>query len=236
MKITIGRLGAVLLLSSMLPLAPLGAQDTARDAIAQDTLRAVEVGAVDVRPAFVDAAEVARLVGSEYPRALNEGGVGGEAVVRFLVDVLGRPQVPRLLHSSGNAELDSAAMRVAAGVRLTPARWFGGPYPVWVELPVKFVSPNAPADTAKAPPREFAKGGIEELPELRNRSEVSRSIGRLYPKEMLSRRIGGSVTVRFRVSPEGVPEAARIERASRPDFVEPAAHVVRAMRFRPARV
>ena len=215
-----------------------GAQEAEPGFTPADTLRAVEVSVVDVRPAFVDAAEVTRMVEAHYPPALKDGGVGGKVVVRLLVDVQGHPRLARVHESAGNAELDSAAMRVAAAARLTPARWAGGPYPVWLELPVSFVSPNAPSDTVKAAerPRVAPKDTVEELPELANRSEVGRLIGRQYPREMRDAGMQGSVTVRFRVSAQGIPESPRVDRASRPEFVEPAVRVVRMMRFRPARV
>jgi TonB family protein len=108
---------------------------------------------------------------------------------------------------------------------------------VWLEVPVTFVSPNAPSDTVKPErPRAAQADTVEEAPELFNRNDVVRTIGREYPRDMRDAGVHGSVTVRFRISAMGIPDAPRVDRASRPEFVEPAIRVVHRMRFHPARV
>jgi TonB family protein len=229
-------LAALLLVPGLLSAEAARAQESA-DPAAIDTLRAVEVSAVEVQPRFVNAAAVARAVEAQYPAALRDGGVGGKPVVRVLVDVRGLPRLPRVDESSGNAELDSAAVRVVAGARFRPGRWAGRPYPVWLEVPVTFVSPKAPSDTVKAVRPSFDDlAGTEELPELSNRNYVTSVINRNYPPQMRMAGVSGNVTARFRLNTDGRPGMVRIERASRPEFVVAAVLVVEAMRFRPARV
>jgi protein TonB len=49
----------------------------------------------------------------DYPRALGDAGIGGTVTMRFIVGVDGRISNCRVIHSSGNAELDETTCRLA---------------------------------------------------------------------------------------------------------------------------
>lgn len=98
---------------------------------------------------------------------------------------------------------------------------------------------NPPPAPGAAPAEgTYELSRVEEQPMLANRSDVSRLLQRSYPPEMRSRGETGIVTLRFRIQTDGRVDSASvmIEHASSPEFTEPAARVVRAMRFRPARI
>lgn len=59
----------------------------------------------------------------DYPPALGDAGIGGTVTMRFVVGVDGRISNCRVIHSSGNAELDEITCRLAEQrYRYRPAR------------------------------------------------------------------------------------------------------------------
>jgi TonB family protein len=200
-----------------------------------DTLRAMEMSAVDERPSLADRAEVARTLEALYPTSLRDSGVSGTATVRLVVDARGRPLAPRLAEASGHAELDSAALRAVEGMRFVPARRGGEPQPVWVTLPVSFVA-TPPADAAAPDSGLYEMNEVEDLPRLLNRADVARTIARVYPPLLRDRGQTGDATITFIVDEEGRPGRIEVERASQPEFASAAREVAAAMRFQPARV
>lgn len=89
-------------------------------------------------PELLDPARVAQLLEEHYPPLLREAGIGGEVLVWFLIDSQGDIEDARVDESSGSAELDEAALRVARAMRFSPARHEGQPVPVWVAMPIVF--------------------------------------------------------------------------------------------------
>lgn len=81
---------------------------------------------------------------------------------------------------------------------------------------------------------------IETSPELLNRDEVTAELSRRYPRELRSMELGGSVTLRFRVLPDGRVDPFTIEpvRTTVPidqeEAEDAAALVAEVFRFRPA--
>lgn len=91
-----------------------------------------------VAPEVLNLDEVARSRDHEYPQALRERGVGGTARVFILLDDDGRMLKTVLDRSSGNDDLDAAALRVAASYRFSPAMRNGRKVAVWLSIPVRF--------------------------------------------------------------------------------------------------
>ncbi|HET9985752.1 MAG TPA: energy transducer TonB [Longimicrobiales bacterium] len=93
-----------------------------------------------VRPELKNRAEVARALERFYPPLLRDAGVGGTAVVWFLIDEDGRVVKTQLKASSGHDTLDRAALDVGNLMRFTPALNRDQRVKVWIELPVLFTA------------------------------------------------------------------------------------------------
>jgi protein TonB len=92
----------------------------------------------EVAPELRNGAEVQRVLEREYPAMLRDAGVGGTVVVHFFIDEQGVVQNQRVAESSGQAQLDQAALRAASQFRFTPAMNRDTAVPVWVAIPVTF--------------------------------------------------------------------------------------------------
>ncbi|HSM05015.1 MAG TPA: energy transducer TonB, partial [Longimicrobiales bacterium] len=73
-----------------------------------------------------------------YPALLRDAGIGGTTNVWFFINAQGELEDMRIQKSSGHDALDEAALRVAAGIRFTPALNREEPVPVWVAFPITF--------------------------------------------------------------------------------------------------
>lgn len=74
----------------------------------------------------------------EYPDRARQLGVAGKVNLRVLVNEQGRVEQVRLLNSSNNALLDSAAVSIAYSFVFSPALMGDKPVKVWVNLPIEF--------------------------------------------------------------------------------------------------
>ncbi len=207
-----------------------------------DTLKAVEMSAVERRPSFVDRAEVARLVEASYPGDLRDARIAGTVTVRLVVDARGRPLAPRVAEPSGNEQIDRAGVEAVRGMRFVPAELGGAPHPVWVNLPVAFVPPDidlvegatpdqvqAWADSARA----LAPSEVEEPAQATNPAEAMR-ITREAGRELKERRIAN---VWFVVDGNGVTSRGRLTQSAGDARLDAAAlRIVRRLRFTPARL
>ena len=90
------------------------------------------------RPEIKNREWVARMLEKEYPPQLREQRVGGRAMVWFFMDADGRVRKTQLSESTGNLELDRAALRVAAYMEFTPAYNKDKRVPVWISVPITF--------------------------------------------------------------------------------------------------
>jgi TonB family protein len=90
------------------------------------------------RPRLRNSRTVQDEMGRRYPAHMRRMGVGGTVRVWAFVDERGRVTRRRLAETSGNCELDRAAMDVARVMRFTPATRDGRAVAVWVALPVTF--------------------------------------------------------------------------------------------------
>ena len=82
----------------------------------------------------------------EYPRALLAKKVQGNVLLRLHIDSAGKldPDSTRIIESSGQPELDSAALRGVPKLRFQPATKKGVPLRASFLFPVFFRAPGAP--------------------------------------------------------------------------------------------
>lgn len=93
---------------------------------------------MDVAPRLLNAREIQRALQAQYPPLLRDAGIGGVARVWFHIDARGRVVERRLHESSGYAELDRAALRVAERMEFAPALNRDRRVPVWVSMEIRF--------------------------------------------------------------------------------------------------
>ena len=91
-----------------------------------------------VAPVLRNREEVARALRANYPAVLAQAGVGGTAILWFLIDEEGRVLDAEVKESSGQPMLDRAALDVARIMRFSPALNRDRKVRVWVQLPVEF--------------------------------------------------------------------------------------------------
>ncbi len=88
-----------------------------------------------------------------YPRAEEEAGIQGTTTLRFTITEKGEVRDETVAQSSGNADLDDAALRCARSWRYIPAAQNGKPVAVPWEVSVgwKMLEPSPPATPPPAP-------------------------------------------------------------------------------------
>lgn len=104
----------------------------------------MEIGAPlvlsDSFPVLANPQEVAPMLLLAYPPNLRDRGIGGRAVLVLRVDEAGDVSHVVVWESSGNDQLDAAAMGVARQLRFVPAVNSGCRHPGWVRIPLGFES------------------------------------------------------------------------------------------------
>ena len=91
-----------------------------------------------VRPEILNTDEIVRELIRQYPPILRDAGIGGTVVVNFFIDTNGRVGNKVIDKSSGHAQLDDAALKVAETYRFRPAQNRDQVVPVWVTFPITF--------------------------------------------------------------------------------------------------
>jgi len=91
-----------------------------------------------IRPEIRNRTEVQGALMREYPVTLRDSGIGGTVVLWLYLSDEGVVLDRRLSRSSGQAQLDEAALRVATTLRFTPAVRRTEPVAVWIEVPITF--------------------------------------------------------------------------------------------------
>ena len=91
-----------------------------------------------VRPEIRNRSAVIQAMERGYPPILRDAGIGGQVLVWFFINEQGRVVDNRIANSSGNAQLDEAALRVASVYEFTPALNRDQVVPVWVQIPITF--------------------------------------------------------------------------------------------------
>jgi protein TonB len=97
--------------------------------------------AAPAAPKTVTASQLGYLVPPNpiYPARARRAGEQGNAVVRVLVDVTGRPAQVSLQTSSGHPELDQSALSAVRAAQFRPYAEGGLAQAVWVLVPINFV-------------------------------------------------------------------------------------------------
>lgn len=96
-------------------------------------------------PQVLNRSETLAAMEREYPAVLRAAGETATVMVLFYVDQEGRNLEQRLDVTSGNADFDAAALRVAQVFEFRPAYALFAPDDVWVSLPITFQSEQCPA-------------------------------------------------------------------------------------------
>lgn len=144
--------GAVMVLVALLipgPIFSAPGQEVARvpsgetaPRMSEDALQILRAGPVFTpftrAPALRNGTEVNAAILREYPTRLRTLGVEGKVLLYFLIDGQGQVREARVARSSGRAEFDEAALRVARVFAFSPALRQDHPTPVWIALPVTF--------------------------------------------------------------------------------------------------
>ena len=91
-----------------------------------------------VRPEIRNRSAVIQAMERGYPPILRDAGIGGQVLVWFFINEQGRVIDNRVANSSGNAQLDEAALRVASIYEFTPALNRDQVVSVWVQIPITF--------------------------------------------------------------------------------------------------
>jgi periplasmic protein TonB len=97
--------------------------------------------AAPAAPKTVSASQLGYLVPPNpiYPARARKAGEQGNAVVRVLIDVTGRPAQVSLQTSSGHPELDQSALSAVRAAQFRPYAEGGLTQAVWVLVPINFV-------------------------------------------------------------------------------------------------
>jgi TonB family protein len=91
-----------------------------------------------VWPEIINRPEVVAALMREYPAALRDAGVEGTVEIWFFISEQGRVEDTRISRTSGQAQFDDAALRVADVFRFTSAMNRGDPAAVWIQVPITF--------------------------------------------------------------------------------------------------
>ncbi len=98
-----------------------------------------------VRPEIINRSEVQADLMRGYPPILRNAGIGGQVVVWFFISETGQVLDRRVFQSSGYAQLDEAALKVADVFRFAPALNLDRIVQVWIRFPIKFqIGSHAP--------------------------------------------------------------------------------------------
>jgi protein TonB len=96
--------------------------------------------AVDVSPQMIYTEPVV------YPEDAKKAGITGDVWVKALIDKEGAVRQALVQKSSGNEQLDKAAVKAASGNKFKPALKDGQPVPVWVSYKIQFVLDDEGSD------------------------------------------------------------------------------------------
>jgi TonB family protein len=94
------------------------------------------------KPEIKDREAAADMVMGHYPDELKSAGVGGTVYVWLFIEADGTVGNTVVQESSGNEELDAAALAAAREIEFIPARNVDERVPVWVAFPIMFQAPE----------------------------------------------------------------------------------------------
>jgi TonB family protein len=173
-------------------------------------------------PQLLNRDEVAALAKASYPEAVKAEGFAGTPTVRLYVDEAGVVRTRRIDRSSAIPLLDSAALKVADGMRFAPARDGDRPTHLWVTIPVEFR-----IDIPAGPQPAVA-------PRVRNLFDVERALFRLM--EQRQTRNDRAPLLAIWVAADGTPAVIELREPSGDPALDTAALKAAMMaRFDPGR-
>lgn len=105
---------------------------------AVDLTNAPHFTPVEVAPEVRNRDEFRRLLQAAYPAMLRDARIGGEVRLHFFINAEGVVETALVAVSSGQSQLDEAALQVAPRIEFTPALNRGERVPVWVEISILF--------------------------------------------------------------------------------------------------
>jgi TonB family protein len=128
---------------------PLLGQDATRDTIAQRPIFTPFTRA----PQIKDEHEALRIVDRYYPEDLKDHAIGGTVGLWVRVGADGQVKNALVDWTSGNRQLDGAAIAAVREIRFIPAENLKKAVAVWVQIPIQFrVDVGRPADVVRKPP------------------------------------------------------------------------------------
>lgn len=92
----------------------------------------------EVAPSIANRSEVQRALTVEYPPMLREAGIGGTTLLHMFINVAGVLESALVAQTSGDEQLDQAALRVAYAFEFVPAQNEGADVAVWIQVPITF--------------------------------------------------------------------------------------------------
>ncbi|WP_313248461.1 energy transducer TonB [Stenotrophomonas acidaminiphila] len=95
----------------------------------------------------------------DYPVELACSGVGGQSVLKVVVGPQGTPTEVALLTSSGNSQLDDAAIQRVREWKFKAATRNGQAVPTTIQVPVSFNPPQPKPDSCFAIEERMRRGG-----------------------------------------------------------------------------
>ncbi len=212
-----------------------------------------------VAPEVRNRGEIGAALEAEYPPLLREAGVGGTVLIHLFINEEGDVENVLVAESSGHAPLDEAALRVGHRFELTPALNRDQPVPVWIQIPITFVSQAEVGDTStsdagaggQAAGAAAAPGGgaslaelareptftpFTQAPEVTNRGAVAEALEREYPALLRDAGVEGRALVHILIDAQGAVHAVEIaDPSGHPALDDAALRVARSMTFAPAR-
>lgn len=91
-----------------------------------------------VKPELKNRRGAVQIVEKYYPQLLKDAGIGGTVQVWVFIDTNGQVENSKVQKSSGNRQLDDAALRAAQEFSFTPALNRDKRVPVWINIPITF--------------------------------------------------------------------------------------------------
>ncbi len=150
-------------------------------------------------------ARITKFQKARYPAAEYDGGVQGTAKLAALIDNQGTPLRIQLVRSSGNENLDTAALTATQGHKFRPGKIGNKPVKSWVSWLVKFEPGSKEVLT---PEQAKAENTGLVLP------ETERVVTPKMPEDALRKGHFGTVWLEIKVNENGKVADAKVSRSS----------------------
>ena len=224
----------------------------AQDAPPADSGRVYELGEVETPPRPVNVADLRAALDAGFPPERLARGAGGTVNVVFVVGADGAVRQSRVV-SSTDAAFDAPSLSALAVLRFSPATVGGTPVATRVEIPIEWQAPAehagegvvSPAGVTEEGERVYAMSDVvadartyelsevDDRPRPRSTVDLRHQMVRARPPGLGTQTARATVTVRFRVNPDGTTDTFSILRSTDSRFNEASIEVLRRSRFFP---